>query len=329
MEEIEDDDTAGELLVSVEAFYEECVEDIKNRKKRKVTNYIPLETPSGDEIPCSFQVKDTWKFLDIDEVHPKMDELEDDKVAALAAAHCMNARGIIAHGKSTTFHYSVRRLQGEGDDKRTVRSIFDEMGGGTKILDSIESICEEMLKNGPVVSTSFVLDETFATKHGGSFSKDRIEKNHEIVLIGWKQTEDGEFWVAKSPLTGTIDDGLSSGGLVSIPVRQFGVDGVCWAPKTTFKNMNWQAGPYWDKNLSSDAKKEWYSWKSRSFYCGGEGLQKLAKCIGVGFSAAFKEKTRFVIRDKHDHSNSRACYSTNVKWNEDRNKWEVQVTFTD
>jgi hypothetical protein len=65
-------------------------------------------------------------------------------------------RGAIAHGKKMEKFYTIENLL-QGGGPHTVRSIFDEFGGGTKILDSIEVICTELMENGPVVSTSFVL----------------------------------------------------------------------------------------------------------------------------------------------------------------------------
>lgn len=264
-------------------------------------------------------------------MEPEVKEVTDDQVATLAAAHCINARGAVAHCKPTERSCSsADSLQGAGNGKRAACSIFDQKGGGTKILDSIESICEELLKHGPVVSTSFVLDEAFAAKHAGSFAEARIGKNHETVIVGWKQTEDGEFWTVKAPLTGTMDDGVSNGGMISIPVRQFGIDGVCWAPKSTFKSLIWQDGPYWNQSLSSSTKKEWYSHHPRTFSCTGEGLKNLAKCLGVGcFPVASKNKTRFVIRDTSENAISRACRLTNVEWKEETERWIVSVSFTD
>jgi hypothetical protein len=65
--------------------------------------------------------------------------------------------------------------------------------------------------------------EAFAGKHEDSFSRERFGKNHDIVLVGWKQTEDGEFWFVKAPIGGAVDEDVSSDDLFSIPVRQYGV----------------------------------------------------------------------------------------------------------
>lgn len=121
------------------------------------------------------------------------------------------------------------------DEANTVVDIFKRKGGGAKVLDTVDEIKEELTKQGPVVSTSFVPSKEFvsASEHAGSFLKKRVGKPHELLLIGWKFTATGEVWLAK-PLRGESTIQIASG--------QFAVDDVVMAPESSFDDEYWQEG---------------------------------------------------------------------------------------
>lgn len=114
---------------------------------------------------------------------------------------------------------------------------FKQKGGGSKVLDTVDEIKEELTKRGPVVSTSFVPSKEFVSTsdHKSAFLKKRVGKPHELLIIGWKLTPTGEVWLVK-PLRGE--------SIIQLAFGQFAVDDVVMAPESSFQNEHWQEGPY-------------------------------------------------------------------------------------
>lgn len=315
-----------ELLSSIKSFCEKACEDMRRSKKQR-TSAVVSPTSLSHKFPMKFLVTDTWAHVVSQTIKPKEDTCEEKHVAALAAAHCINARGAIAHQRKTELFFSIQDLLEEDETKETtVKSIFDRKGGGTKKLKSIEAIKQELTTNGPVVSTSFLLDEAFAAQKANKngFSSEKIGKKHEVVIMGWKLTELGEVWVIKPP--------LGASGELTVAFGQFSIDRECLAPKSSFKMEAWQEGPYWDINLSA-VKDEWKTWVHLHSFgpeSSTEYIISLLKCLdGADIFSAARDKTRIVVRDMNELADSRACTLNKMLWNKDENRWEIRVIFTD
>jgi hypothetical protein len=217
----------------------------------------------------------------------------------------------------------------EGDLPSSVEGIFNRFGEGFKVLDSIESIQEEIMKHGPVVSTSFVLSERILKSNNNmyahSFVADRVNQTHELVIVGWKLTNCTQVWICKCPLRT-----MNSPATIEIAFSQFGIDDVALAPKANFKNKNWQKGPYFSTKFGNSAKEEWRSWQNMATHVNESGLIALFKCFdGDGLGAAIQKKKRFTIRDHSERADSRSCTLKEVSWVGSRSQWKVQVEFVD
>ena len=229
----------------------------------------------------------------------------------------------MAHGNIKGLAYSIDQLK-EGACA-AVEDGFACMGVGTNHLHGVDEIKEELRKNGPVVSTSFKLDRGFAAagEYGNSFAHQRIGKMHELLIVGWKLTAFGEVWLA-NPL---YSPPKANENPIRIAFGQFDIDDECLAPKASFENTPWQAGPYFDHKLSM--VPEWRTWHGVDMQITSLNLEKLAACFDEGFYSAILNKKRFVIRDEAKFAHSRAAYLTEVTWNKAEKKWKVSASFTE
>ena len=73
---------------------------------------------------------------------------------------CLNARGAIAHGRKTENKFNNELVLKESVWSKSVDDMFSLLGGAKELCGAGE-IKEEMMKNGPVVSTKFHPSETF------------------------------------------------------------------------------------------------------------------------------------------------------------------------
>lgn len=197
----------------------------------------------------------------MDCTHPSpssIKKITSKNLPALLACRCLNSRGAIVHGRRITKSFDVTQMEkyaSAANSKNSVRDVFDLVCGttleeeedkdgkvkvnkkvlaGTKELTSIEEIKQEIMTNGPVISTSFVLLEAFydmisltngagaGGTAGGSgsgsngtseactlFTKERIGQFHELLIVGWNMTTTGEVWQVQ-PLLSTPSSSSSS-----------------------------------------------------------------------------------------------------------------------
>jgi hypothetical protein len=314
--------TAAILLRDVKDFYALCAASLKSSPLTKRRKIAPVASLTGvDEFPQDFCVIDRWSFLD--EIKPADTTICEKKLPALVAAHCINARGAIVHGKTTEIFYSTDNLYEEESEANTIVDIFERRGSGARVLDTVEEIKEELMKRGPVVSTSFVLTKGFMSgcKHAGSFLKERVGKQHEMLIVGWKFTTLGEVWLLK-PLFG----GLTAKKMIRVAFCQFGVDNAVMVPKSSFENEFWQEGPYLSLPFFDAG---WRNWSGVAAHVSSESLEGLAMNLGEGLFSAVTNKSRVVICDKKSTAHSRAGTITEVSWDREKNKWKIDIAWKD
>ena len=317
-----DKDTATQVFQDVQTFYDRCCQSLSSARPRKKKSASPT---SAKDFPQEFHVEDQWSFLHMSSLEPVVNtsSFNQKELPLLIAARCMNARGAIAHGKTTGLNYSIDQLRTHVC--ATVEDAFAYVGGGTKRLHDVDEIKEELRKNGPVVSTSFTLDRGVAAagECENTFAHQRIGKTHELLIVGWKLTAFGEVWLAKPLYSGpTVNENP-----IRIAFGQFDIDEECLAPKASFENTPWEAGPYFDHELSR--VPEWRTWHGVEMRITSLDLEKLAGCFDEGFYSAILNKKRFVIRDEAKFAHSRAAYLTEVTWNKAEKKWKVSASFID
>ena len=259
------------------------------------------------DFPDKFHVGQKWTFVNCQ--LPQAAGVVDAELAAHTAAVCYNARGAIAHGQATQIHYTRDAFT----SFPFVQSIFNHMGG-SKRLSSVQEIKKELMENGPVVSTSFVLSRTFLEneKYSSSFLKSRVEMTHEVVIVGWMSAAAGDFWLVKSL------DAYSPP--VPIAMGHFGIDDCCMSPIVNFSNVAWQHGPYFDATFSSD---EWMGWSALLLDLSSAELEDLACCFKTGLLDASRQRTPFVIRNKNKLAHSRRYRLKEISWNKEKSKWTL------
>jgi hypothetical protein len=300
------------LFQDVKAFYDRSCRNLCKIPKMKDNPNSPFSADC--EFPRDFHVQDKWPFLHIGTLQPKAMGV-DDNLTAFSAALCINARGAIAHGQKTELTYKM----GDMKNLANVQHIFDSFGGA-KQLTSIDEIKQELMENGPVVSTSFILSQAFlsAGEYSKSLLHSRVGKKHELLIVGWKLTAFGEVWLAKSLKNGTDEQPIR------IAFRQFGVDDICLAPANSFENKSWQSGPFFDDgNLRlSDG---WMSLPGMTLHMDSAELEALARCFSTRFEAAIAQRSPFVIREKNKIARSRRYHLKQVAWDKKKAMWRVRV----
>lgn len=295
------------LYQDVQTFYDDCCDLVKTGKRTK-------DYGAGDDFPPHFHVRDKWPFLNLTTLSQESRGVQDDSLTALVITQCMNSRGAIAHGNMTENTFVTESMR----KYTSVQAAF-EHNGGSKYLTSIADIKKELFQNGPVVSTSFILDAFLAAAGESSpmtFLPSRIGQQHELLIVGWKLTTFAEVWLAL-PLNGQLDP-------IQIAFGNFGIDETCVAPKDSFENFPWQKGPYLDLSFSS---KDWMGWDTMEVLINGSELQSLGRCFESGLiKAAGKDKEPFVIRDKNKLAHSRLYGLNDVALDEKKAMWKVSVS---
>jgi len=248
--------------------------------------------------------------------------------------------------------------------------VFESIGGGCKELRSdVEAIKEELSNNGPVISVSFCLNEawlnqllktqkkdkensinnnssdeddhnSFNSKYNlyGGFLKERMGKEHELLIIGWCLTAFGEMWkviplhhspkdVQNSDHTDAESKNSPRSSLPPKPILigfgQFGIDRLCLAPSTNLDNLTWQNGPYFDVDFS-DAPS-WRNWKEMDLPLTCHEFCELAKCFPNGLVAAAKDEETFVVRDLAQLAHSAKYRLNEVRWEAESEEWIATV----
>mmetsp|Transcript_14783 Transcript_14783/g.21120 ORF Transcript_14783/g.21120 Transcript_14783/m.21120 type:complete len:449 (+) Transcript_14783:61-1407(+) len=338
-----------------------CNEDFSprnncNSRKRPRTSHTNSEM--AVKYPESFDILSKYPYVCLQNPKPplKADKnlsITSKNLAPMLAYKCINARGALAHGKKITSGFSWRDVEKRVNQHTdcTVKQIFD-FHGGTKQLTTVQEIKDELVNRGPVISVSFSVVEEYIKQfkvsessidsmqshksdkgemcqlYGDLFLQERIGNVQEMMIVGWTLTMFGESWLIQ-PLT-NYDDNIKSCtspqscSFVPIGVNQFGINDLCLSPKSSFENLPWQPGPYFDSDFK-DAP-EWRLWKEMDLPLSSCEFQTLAKCFGEKglIHAALSEKG-FVIRDKKRLAHSETYSLKEVRWDENTKEWVATV----
>eukprot|EP00562_Extubocellulus_spinifer_P003417 CAMPEP_0178487340 /NCGR_PEP_ID=MMETSP0696-20121128/9273_1 /TAXON_ID=265572 /ORGANISM="Extubocellulus spinifer, Strain CCMP396" /LENGTH=405 /DNA_ID=CAMNT_0020115033 /DNA_START=233 /DNA_END=1447 /DNA_ORIENTATION=+ len=337
------DDTVTALFQDVQPFYDRCVANIHKRPSKvkpkpaastsnnsnnssnstlKSTTAPPRaqtqRRATSIRVEFEFDVRKKWPYLSFDQPSFPIKGCSADGISALVAYQCINARGAIAHGRKTERFYSMEQVL---QKPASVHEKFT-MRGGVKQFQApaIEAIKAEIVTNGPVVSTSFVLTDNFAKRpeNRGVFLTSQIAKVHPVLIIGWRVTNMGDMWLCQ-PLKRKPSDNT----VVPVPFGQFGIDVSCLAPKNTFEHVPWQNGPYFDIDMSY--APEWRTWPSLRIHLSSQELEAFGECLdggtGMGIIGSFENKASFVVRHKGKFAHSRRCRLREVKYDKKLGKW--------
>lgn len=300
----QDTPRATRLCQDAQTFYEECISAPPNKKTKH------SRSPSNvSSFPLDFNVVNTWPHVQYDHPYVKP-ELTVVGMSQAVAYQCINARGAIAHGKEIELmfdndHVSDAQLTKSVDQIFSYTSSF----GGAKELRGVDEIKEELMKCGPVVSTSFCPTYTFLSNNTVGQNNQCYQK--DILIVGWQQLSSGEVWLVQ-PLY--YDGGLTS-QVVHVAVGHFGIDDCCLAPKSDLKDMPWQGGPYYDGNMGGDG---WLSWDGVDFAV--DSLDSFIKEIGCSNNVV-------TVRDKSKKAHSRSANLHSVKWDSTKNKFTIAFDF--
>ena len=341
------DDRVTTLFQDVHSFYESCVANIHKRaskvkpkptastsngsnnsdnsgKSAPTPPSAPMQRGASIRVEFEFNVRKKWPYLTFD--HPAFPTkgCSADGLAALVAYQCINARGAIAHGRKTERFYSMEQVL---QKPASVHEKFTQRGGTKQFqAPEIEAIKAEIVTNGPIVSTSFVLTESFAKRpeNRGAFLTSQMVKVHPVLIIGWRITNVGNMWLCQ-PLKRKATDTSS----IPVPFGQFGIDVCCLAPMNTFEHVPWQNGPYFDIDMSY--APEWRTWPSLRMHLSSQELEAFGECLdqgtGMGIIGAHEKKASFVVRHKAKVAHSRRCRLREVKFDKKLGKWLVSCTF--
>lgn len=209
----QDDSKCTKLFQDAQAFFESSIKELYCRPKKK-----PKCSHSSSSFPSSFHVEEKWPWLSEGGRKPIVsvsDFVSTETLQKVMAFKCINFRGAIAYGRKTELTFgSPDVCKSNG---KTAEEVF-QAWGGSKRLESIEEIKEEISTNGPVVSSSFRLSKAFLEtgEHRSQFEP-KLANNgfHPLLLVGWKVSRQGEMWLVRS-FVGKSD--------ILIPIGQFDIE---------------------------------------------------------------------------------------------------------
>ena len=280
-----------------------------------VDKEAPLAKPIA--FPKDFKVTDKWSYLT-----PKQKVCELPDIPAQVAFQCVNKRGAIAHGRDTELNFDVLTM--DSNPFKTVQEVFDDLGG-TKAVEGIQNIKEELMNRGPVVSTSFILTEDFMSspENSNRFDPGLVNQQYPVLIVGWEHTAYGEVWIIQPLVKGRYLE------MQKIAFRQFGIDEKCIAPVSSFEKTPWQSGPYFDVDMSGSPFPEWCTtWNGVETNITSQDLENLGDMLGEDFINAARTRTRFVIRDSNKIARSRACCLTKLTKEKGAKPWRVEVSYS-
>lgn len=264
-------------------------------------------------------IRQKWSYLDGYTRPQPPETLTSGKVLApLVAYQCINARGAIAHGKRPSLIYSWDNAFA------CVGSSVDEVlnkHGGYRIISGgkIDEIKVELIHRGPVISFSFIPTKSLATKFPDSIVPSRVKKHHYCLLIGWRLTEFGDVWLVQS---------YRGNEIMEIPVGQFNIEETIIFPKDDFKNVSWQQGPYFDRDMSNHP--DWFGCAQIEFAVSSSELEDFVCTFGnLGIHKIISDKVRFVIRDETCIAHSRSCKLSEVSFDRKTKMWKLKCSFND
>ncbi|CAD7951514.1 unnamed protein product [Amoebophrya sp. A25] len=118
----------------------------------------------------------------------------------------LNLRGAIVHGRAIglpfqhTTNLTERGLKGSLTGTWLGESAQERLAafGGAKVLSSRAAIKRELMERGPVVSTSFRLEQIFAERSGHLFDLRRVGNTHDLIIVGWEIGLCGECWLVRA-----------------------------------------------------------------------------------------------------------------------------------
>ena len=311
--------TCSTLFTSIEKddFFLKTVKNFDDTDIAQVPAVFGQEhTTKEADFPRDFIVTDKWSFL-----QPKQRVCELPDIPTQVAFQCVNKRGAIAHGRDTELNFDVLTM--DSNPFKTVKEVFDDLGG-TKVVEGIVAIKQEIMNRGPVVSTSFFLTGDFmsSTENANRFDPGLVGQKYPVLIVGWEHTAFGEVWNIQPLVKGRYLD------VQKIAFRQFGIDEKCLAPTNNFNNTPWQSGPYFDVDMSDTPFPEWCtSWSGVETNITSQDLENLGDVLGEDFINAEKRRIRFVIRDRNNVARSRACCLTKVKKEKGVKPWLVEVSY--
>ena len=319
------DTSSAALLNEVEKFVDACCrwfakDSTTGTSTRGATTTIRKEKMSNALFPSEFKVTDKWPFIAFH--HPVAPETKavsgtKNTLDIFMAYRCVNARGCIAHGTKPGLFFGWNKVEQDVFKIASAEQLFQDKFKGATQIKGVEAIKQELTTRGPVLSTSFVLTPGFAnsTEYMDSFSMDRINKNHPVLIIGWKLTTFGEVWLVRS-----YDDTV-----VAIAFGQFGIDKVCLAPESNLEHVSWQSGPFLDVDMSS-WPTDWMTWTTPDFLVTSTELENLSECFEDGLMAAKEKRSRFVVRNKNKRAHSRVWYLEEIKWIALDKMWNIKAS---
>ena len=324
------DEKAAVTYEGLQHFYERCCESYsttqygkENSQPSKALDNNIITSISCDSARDStrpeFLVGQKWKFLNdyCRPLPPSNNDVTSGKILApLVAYQCINARGSIVHGRRPSLIYSwdnVKACSG-----MSVLDIFAKYGGHT-VLSDVKSIKTELMRGGPVVSTTFIPDEKIFTRYIGSIIESRKNKYHYCLIVGWATTSHGDVWLIQN---------YHGDAMIHVPFGRYHVEDIVVCPKSKLETFTWEIGPYYDRDLSTI--EGWFEMNSIELLIKTKEMEQFAEVFdGLGLHQILVNKERFVLRDAKQQSKSRSCYLADLSWDRTVKGWRLKCQFTD
>ncbi|CAD7931416.1 unnamed protein product [Amoebophrya sp. A25] len=251
----------------------------RGKENKSSTTSKSKEAGGAEELfPDSFNCFEAWKFLRADTFRPE----------GCPLTICANVRGQIARGDAVGSQFlftsdwtgplrSLNKDTEKNQGEQTSSNASSSSSSSSSIIDEIKT---QLMRDGPVVSQSFVLRTRFKTQHSTAFASLPVDTAVSVVIYGWTQTTTGDAWllwppansmkfpvpqvcatttaskvmgawlnshgepISSNPLSPTSS---AANGTVLVGFHQFGIeDSVCYVPPSTLLDVPWfrSVSPY-------------------------------------------------------------------------------------
>mmetsp|Transcript_10308 Transcript_10308/g.22863 ORF Transcript_10308/g.22863 Transcript_10308/m.22863 type:complete len:238 (-) Transcript_10308:134-847(-) len=131
--------------------------------------------------------------------------------------------------------------------------------------NDVESIKEELMLHGPVLSTSFHASGEVIAENAWAVL---LATTSTVIILGWKQVKDkGEVWLVRPTPQAEV---------VEIPIESCSLTDNVQIPEMDLRNKSWQQNscyPFLERDFSGES--DWMTWSEYEIALSGEDLNTL------------------------------------------------------
>jgi hypothetical protein len=249
-----DKDSASAIFQAMTTFYESCADCDFNKKRVIIAEKAEKEVNPKRSRPTllyKFSAEEQWPTL-----MERLKDFDSDKSMKDSQKWCYSVRGQIVH------HALTGRQAGSVD---STDQVFHKLPSND--VDQVDSIKEELMLHGPVLSTSFKPSAAITAEYGLTPST--------VIIMGWRKVQGkGEVWLVRP----TPQDQL-----VEIPVGSCSLTDDVQIPLNDLRNTAWQSPedfPFLERDFSGET--DWMTLSEYEIALSRYGFNTLMQKLRTG-----------------------------------------------